>query len=334
MLKKIYKIILIVVIFLYYLWNLSNNRKIVSQPKISVFLPIYNKATYLKRSIGSIQNQTIKDIEIIPVNDGSKDNTLEILNELARNDSRIKIINNAKNRGLLYSRAMGILSSEGEFLMNLDPDDEFKGTDALDFLYKIAKKSKTDVVSFGHLIKDSFNSKESFGCTKFWRVQKQPKILELGNKMLDYLITDKLIKREIFMKAYDILRPEVYGEKWNYAEDEVWSALINMYANSKICTNKIVYIYHYNNDSLMHNRINNIFLSNLINWFKMFHKIYDKKEYEIYLLNRINILIEIFDIFSENITNIILKNTSLKKNIFHFLNILIIIIIILLILLI
>ena len=76
------------------------NDKHISRPKISIFLPIYNKSTYLKRSIGSIQNQSIKDIEIILVNDASEDNTLQILKEIAKKDSRIKIITNNINRGI------------------------------------------------------------------------------------------------------------------------------------------------------------------------------------------------------------------------------------------
>lgn len=102
--------------------NLVNDNK--SIPKISIFLPIYNKGKYLKRSIESIQIQTLKDIEIILVNDCSTDNSLEILKEIAKNDSRAKIVNNNRNHGLLYSRAMGILKSKGEYLINLDPDDE------------------------------------------------------------------------------------------------------------------------------------------------------------------------------------------------------------------
>ena len=63
------------------------------KPKISVFLPIYNKEKYLKRSIGSIQRQTLKEIEIIPINDCSTDNSLNILKKMAEKDNRILIIN-------------------------------------------------------------------------------------------------------------------------------------------------------------------------------------------------------------------------------------------------
>ena len=102
-------------------------------PKISVFLPIYNKDKYIKRCIESIQRQGLKNIEIVAVNDNSNDETLYILIDYSKNDSRIKIVNNDKNHGLLYSRAMGILNSSGKYIMNVDPDDEFSNNDSLDF---------------------------------------------------------------------------------------------------------------------------------------------------------------------------------------------------------
>ena len=106
--KKIF--ILLIIIILnnsnIYKTRINNN----FQPKISIFLPIYNKEKFLKRSIRSIQKQTLRDIEIIPVNDCSEDNSLEVLKIMSKRDSRIKIINNDRNRGLLYSRAMGILN--------------------------------------------------------------------------------------------------------------------------------------------------------------------------------------------------------------------------------
>ena len=95
--------------------------------------------------------QSLKEIEIIPVNDCSNDNSLEILKKLAQKDNRIKIVNNRKNRGLLYSRVMGILHSKANFLMNLDPDDSLEGPDNLEYLYQKAIKEKVDIVSFGFM---------------------------------------------------------------------------------------------------------------------------------------------------------------------------------------
>ena len=113
----------IIILFLFILYKSYKSYYDIPIPKISIFLPIYNKEKYLKRSIISIQKQSLKEIEIIAINDFSTDKSLEILKELQKNDKRIKIINNKNNYGLLYSRAMGIQNSAGEYIMNLDPDD-------------------------------------------------------------------------------------------------------------------------------------------------------------------------------------------------------------------
>ena len=82
------------------------------------------------------------------MNDYSNDSSLEKLENLSKQDHRIKILNNDKNYGLLYSRAMGILNSSGEYLMNLDSDDELNGQDSLEFLYNKAILSNVDLITF------------------------------------------------------------------------------------------------------------------------------------------------------------------------------------------
>ena len=210
--KKIFitkiNLVLLSFIFLFdakiYIYKKANNK---FQPKISIFLPIYNKAKFLKRSIRSLQMQTLKDIEIIPVNDCSEDDTLEILKKMAKNDSRIKIINNERNRGLLYSRAMGILKSKGEYIMNLDPDDELSSPDNLESLYKIINKLKVDVISFGLIIKKygSFPT-QLFLCSNNKKIQYQPEIFNSNSENFDFLITNKLIKNELFKKVYFLFK--------------------------------------------------------------------------------------------------------------------------------
>jgi glycosyltransferase involved in cell wall biosynthesis len=116
-----------------------------TKPKITIFLPIYNKEKYLSYTLTKLQNQTLKEIEIIAVNDFSSDNSLQILTNFSKNDRRIKIVNNDKNHGLLYSRAMGILYSSGEYLLNLDADDEINGEDTLEYLYNTILSSKVDI---------------------------------------------------------------------------------------------------------------------------------------------------------------------------------------------
>lgn len=325
------KCIQITIIFLFFLLSFftyshfkAYSREIIInlKPEISVFLPIYNKEKYLFRSIKSIQRQTLKNIEIIAVNDFSEDNSLKILIKMKKRDKRIKIINNKKNRGLLYSRAKGILNSKGEYLMNLDPDDELEGPDNLEYLYNIANQSKVDIVQFAFIKELPQVSVKTIMCSNFNNILFQPEIFSSGNNLSDYLITNKLIKKELFLKVYDIFKIKILGEKWNYGEDEIWSGLVNKFANSKICINKAIFIYHYNSDSLNNNKFNMLYMTNLINWLEMFDKIiYDDKKYKKFLTSRISYLIEFIE-SNKAIINLIKNNIEVKeKYIYIFKNI-------------
>ena len=284
------KILIFLLFIKYILINIiksRNNSKYPKPflPKISIFLPIYNKEKYIKKSIKSIQSQTLKDLEIIAINDFSNDGTLKILQSLAKNDSRIKIINNDRNYGLLYSRAIGIKSCNGEYLLNLDPDDVLKGSDNLEILYKYAKKSKIDVVSFGSLYER--NKKKIFKCSNFDKIYTQPRIFESAfdstYNLNDFLLWNKLIKRDIFLKAYEIFKEKIYGEKWNYHEDNIWSILVHKYAKSMKCINKLIYVYNNIPDSLMNKRYSLIELKNIIYRHEMYKTIFSSKNEEKYL---------------------------------------------------
>ena len=91
-------------------------------PQISVIMPVYNTSQYLRRSIESVLNQTYKDFELICINDGSTDNSLEILQEYATHDPRIKIINQ-ENKGLSGARNSALEIAQGEWITFVDSDD-------------------------------------------------------------------------------------------------------------------------------------------------------------------------------------------------------------------
>lgn len=255
------------------------------RPKISVFLPIYNKEKYIDKCIESIQKQTLKDIEIVAVNDCSNDKTLEKLINLAKDDDRIKIINNDKNHGLLYSRAMGILNSSGKYLLNIDPDDEINGNDSLQILYKKAIISNSDIITF-----DIYDVKKDqiVKCKNPNQIQNQPLLFDIlfekNNVISDFLIWNKIIRREIFLKAYENFKKEIYNGKWNYFEDDIWNILVNRYAETKLCLNKLIYIYNYNEDSLLSKRFGIIEFQNLFYRHEMYKKLFSKKEEEKYLV--------------------------------------------------
>ena len=218
---------------------------------------------------------------------------------MSKNDSRIKIINNDKNYGLLYSRARGIINSTGEYLLNLDPDDEFEGPDNLELLYKYAKKTKSDIISFGSLFKSK--NEISFKCSNFHKIYRQPSILESAFNssyhLKDCLIWNKLIKRDIFLKAYEYFKEKIYGEKWNYHEDNIWSILVHKYAKTMKCINKLIYIYNDLSDSLMNKRYDIIELNNVLYRHEMYKKIFTLKKEEKYLFSE---YIELIAFFEEN----------------------------------
>jgi len=108
--------------------------------KVSVIIPIYNMELYLEECLQSVIAQTLKEIEIICVNDGSTDNSLEILQKYASQYSNIVILNQ-ENCGVGKARNRGINIAKGEFVAFMDPDDFYPDRDILECLYNDAKKN-------------------------------------------------------------------------------------------------------------------------------------------------------------------------------------------------
>lgn len=115
--------------------------------KVSVIIPVYNVEKYLRQCLDSVVNQTLKEIEIICVDDGSTDSSPQILEEYAAKDPRIRVIRQ-NNLGTSQTRKNGVAASRGAFLMFLDGDDEFVST-ACEKALSAASRSGADIVQFG-----------------------------------------------------------------------------------------------------------------------------------------------------------------------------------------
>lgn len=122
--------------------------------KISVIVPVYNVEEYLEECLDSIINQTLEDIEIICVNDGSTDNSLKILEKYSQKDERIKIISQ-ENQGLGATRNVGMEHAIGEYISFIDSDD-YISKDAFKSLYDNAITNNSDIVLFSitHFFED------------------------------------------------------------------------------------------------------------------------------------------------------------------------------------
>lgn len=116
----------------------------IDKPLISVIIPVYNASNYIKRTMLSVTTQSLKDIEIICVDDGSTDNSVNKLIEYANNDKRISIYRQ-KNQYAGVARNNGILKAKGDYIVFLDSDDKLEN-DALIKMYKKAISTNSDIV--------------------------------------------------------------------------------------------------------------------------------------------------------------------------------------------
>lgn len=119
-------------------------------PKVSVIVPVYNPGRMIHRGLNSLQRQTLRDIEIILVNDASREETLIDIRSASADDPRIRILDIATNSGAGNARNIGIENADGEYLAFMDADD-FVAPDFLDRLYKKAKLYQADIAK-GSLI--------------------------------------------------------------------------------------------------------------------------------------------------------------------------------------
>ncbi len=128
--------------------NASEGCNMIGLPvKVSIIVPVYNVETYLSTCLLSCINQTLFDIEILCVNDGSTDHSLEILEEFAKTDYRIKIINK-ENGGLSSARNAGLDHANGQMIMFLDSDD-YLAPNACERVWQETMEAPTDIVIFG-----------------------------------------------------------------------------------------------------------------------------------------------------------------------------------------
>ena len=201
----------------------SNNFKLTQNPKISVIIPIYNSEKIINKTIKSVQNQNMLDIEIILVNDFSEDKSLLIIQKLKDEDPRIKIINNEKNMGILYSRSIAVLEAKGKYILNLDHDDFFFDERLFDELYEEAEEGNFDIVSFMDLEINNYNvdinNMRDGPCThhpdNFIVLQPElPYFPIFKNNHFDYIdiqIWGKLFKTKTYKKAVNLLGKERYS---------------------------------------------------------------------------------------------------------------------------
>ena len=133
-------------------------------PKVSIIIPVYNVEEYLKTCLNSAINQTLNDIEIICINSGTEDNSAVILEEYAKNDTRIRIITLEENLGQGVARNIAIDQALGNYIMFLDADDWLE-LDACEIAYNKISQEKCDFVKFAYNTYDEKTKNITLNCS-------------------------------------------------------------------------------------------------------------------------------------------------------------------------
>lgn len=204
--------------------------------KVSVILPIYNVASYLDETIGSLLNQSLKEIEIIAVNDGSTDHSEEIIRKYMQQDSRISYFYQ-ENQGQSVARNLALQHAIGDYIYMMDSDDVLGDPNALQIYYEYAEKYKADFIFFDG---DTFSEDNANRTT--WNTKRTHLVEEnipyegeyLLNLMLDksvhncvvwLLLIDRNYLNHIGLKFY----PGIIHE------DELFTTILTLQSHSIYC---------------------------------------------------------------------------------------------------
>lgn len=224
------------------------------RPKLSIVSPIFNRGKYILRFIKSIQNQKFKSIEIILIDDFSKDDTKSLIKTYQKEDNRIILIENKKNNGTFASRNIGALKSKGQYIMFPDPDD-ILSQDCLGYFYNLAKKNDYELIRF-YLY--TGKRRIYFGYHVMPLPSKPIYQPELSTylfyaqkicKQIDYNVSNKFIKREALIRALNCIKNYIFIYMTNF-EDGVLNYFLYRNSKSLYLRKKISYYYIKSNDSI------------------------------------------------------------------------------------
>lgn len=271
--------------------------------KVSIIIPVFNVSEYLEECLNSIVNQSLEDIEIICVDDCSTDNSLDILNQYANKDSRIKIIKNSKNKGQGFSRNIGIKYATGEYIGFVDSDD-YVDSKLFELTFNKAKELDLDLLLFksfsfdnetGELTdinKDYLSLKCLDGVDKLIFTHEDTKEVTCNISVSPW---EKIYKRDFLVENL-ILFPENI-----IFEDEVFFYRVYLNANRVSLMDDYLYYYRINRENSTMVRKDNKFMD-VVDAFKLIRlefiqtNNYDN-EYKKFLFNKF--MYSIFTRFNE-----------------------------------
>lgn len=204
--------------------------------KFSIIIPCYNVEKYIKVTVSTVLKQTYQDFELLLINDGSSDNTLSILRDLEKKDSRIRVYTQ-KNLGVSATRNNGMKWSLGEYILFLDGDDLIEET-LLQDTNEVIKNKQVDMFSFGY-------DKTSGYKKEFYFSQEYHGKIFSSKQFLKYILTFKIYQSicSVVIKK-DIIKHNSFDETLLIGEDLDFQLRILLNHNFKVYYSSSCY-FHY-----------------------------------------------------------------------------------------
>lgn len=214
--------------------------------KVSIIVPVYNVDKYLKKSLESLINQTLQEIEIICINDGSTDNSLKILQEYSLKDTRIRLIDQA-NQGVSAARNIGISFATGEYIGFCDPDD-WVCTDFYEKLYYYAVKYNCDFSACGIINIKNNKNKNILSYQNIEIAEKYYDKLKLFKCPDHCYIWNKIYK------ASELKKYNLEFVKGFTFEDVIFTPQALFHLKRGVTVPDINYFYCYRRNSIIHSK--------------------------------------------------------------------------------
>lgn len=262
--------------------------------EFSIIIPVYNVEKYLRQCLDSIVNQTFSNFEVICINDGSTDNSLEILNEYAAKDKRF-IILSQENQGQGIARNKAIDMANGEIIMFVDPDD-FIDLNALEILYNKYKETNVEIVQFDYELYRKDNNKPNKIHSFQDNYKEDLKFVLKNNQIFSFRDFEKVQFESIGLAVWSRIYSTKFIKENNikfapnkHGEDHIFSLKSMMLANKILYINTPFYHYRERIGSAVNKASNDNFcvfdniklFKNFLQEYNLFNKY--KKEYHQYI---------------------------------------------------
>lgn len=222
-------------------------------PKVSVIVPVYNVEKYLRECLGSVINQTLREVEIICVNDGSWDNSLQIIEEYAEKDNRITVISQ-QNAGPSIARNTALSIAAGKYIYMLDSDDLIE-SNTLESLYECAEQESLDILFFdAKALYMSDCLRHTHGNYNTYYRRKDNYHTDLGSQVFEDLVTEKEYRASPvlqFVRREHLEQHRIRFLDGIIHEDNLFTFLNIMQAERVALINEPYYIRRVRDDSIM-----------------------------------------------------------------------------------